>query len=129
MLRATALVYLFALLSVLYLFLCGLFVSFLDALYASLLSLSLSVFFKKSTRLKPAHAEEQEYRERGRERGGSTAEIFRFAQIEIQSALRPPQPDPDPEPEPFFLPAAHLLISVRICGKVLTELLAFAVFW
>lgn len=73
--------------------------------------------------------------ERGGERGGSTAEIFRFAQIEIQSALRPPQPDPDPnpepepKPEPFFLPAAHLLISVRICGKVLTELLAFAVFW
>lgn len=39
------------------------------------------------------------------------------------------------QPEPFWLPlsssllpAAHLFITVRICGEALTEILAFAVF-
>lgn len=96
-------------------FLCGLFVSFLDSLYVA--------FFKKSTRLKPAHA---------RSSSRSTAEIFRFAQIEIQSAFRPPTRTllaaSLPSSSTSLLPAAHLFITVRICGEALTEILAFAVF-
>lgn len=101
-------------------FLWGLFVSFLDSLYVP--------FFKKSTRLKPAHA-------RGSSRSSSsrsTAEIFRFAQIEIQSAFRPPTRTllaaSLPSSSTSLLPAAHLFITVRICGEALTEILAFAVF-
>lgn len=110
----SALVYLFALLSVLYLF-CVAF------LYLFLI-LFMLLFFKKSTRLKPAHA---------RSSSRSTAEIFRFAQIEIQSAFRPPTRTllaaSLPSTSTSLLPAAHLFITVRICGEALTEILAFAV--
>lgn len=98
-------------------FLFGLFVSFLDSLYVA--------FFKKSTRLKSAHA-------RSSSSSRSTAEIFRFAQIEIQSAFRPPTRTllaaSLPSTSTSLLPAAHLFITVRICGEALTEILAFAVF-
>lgn len=99
-------------------FLWGLFVSFLDSLYVA--------FFKKSTRLKPAHARSS------RSSSRSTAEIFRFAQIEIQSAFRPPTRTLLAasllSSSTSLLPAAHLFITVRICGEALTEILAFAVF-
>lgn len=115
----SALVYLFALLSVLYLF-CVAF------LYLFLI-LFMLLFFKKSTRLKPAHA-----RSSSSGSSRSTAEIFRFAQIEIQSAFRPPTRTllaaSLPSTSTSLLPAAHLFITVRICGEALTEILAFAVF-